>query len=298
MIAMPLKTKAILALGCLGLVALSIPALSRPSPRDFERDRQYMLRGHQQLRPAQLALRHRRARLSRGAARDTALIASPLTTIPARPTFGWPALVTEARKYIGTNPTDRSRLWCARFMNLVLAKAGYTGTGSDAAKSFAHYGRRVSGPEVGAIAVLTRGRRGGHVGVVTGLDARGNPIIVSGNHGRRVAESVYPRRRVIAYVMPADAPRGAPATRLAQMLQRPTAPPSTETPEEALLALLGLDERVQARAQPAPQQPAPHRVVQQVPYRVVQQGPLPPQRVAQQAAQTVRGGLPFDPQAG
>ena len=40
---------------------------------------------------------------------------------------------------------------------------------------------------------MSRGRRGGHVGVVSGIDASGNPIIISGNHGRRVAEAVYSR---------------------------------------------------------------------------------------------------------
>jgi hypothetical protein len=49
---------------------------------------------------------------------------------------------------------------------------------------------------------MTRRGGGGHVGVVSGIDRRGNPIVVSGNHGRRVAESVYPRSRVYAYVMP------------------------------------------------------------------------------------------------
>lgn len=119
-------------------------------------------------------------------------------------THAVPALVAEARKYIGTNPTDRKRLWCATFMNFVLAKAGYEGTNSDAAKSFAEYGHRISEPRVGAIAVLTRGHKGGHVGVVSGLDANGNPIIISGNHSPRgVGEGVYARSRVIAYVMPA-----------------------------------------------------------------------------------------------
>ena len=84
--------------------------------------------------------------------------------------FGPPLLVSEARKYLGTNPTARKRLWCATFMNFVLAKAGFAGTNSDAAKSFAYYGRRISEPKVGAIAVLTRGARGGHVGVVTGIE--------------------------------------------------------------------------------------------------------------------------------
>jgi len=110
-------------------------------------------------------------------------------------------VVSEARRYIGGNPTGRSRLWCARFMNMVLNRSGHKGTGSDMASSFAHYGRRVSGPEVGAIAVMGR-RGGGHVGVVSGIDRRGNPIIVSGNHGHRVAESVYPRGRIYAYVVP------------------------------------------------------------------------------------------------
>ena len=70
------------------------------------------------------------------------------------------------------------------------------------ARSFASYGQRLSGPQVGAIAVMTRGRRGGHVGVVSGIDPKGNPIVISGNHSRRVAESVYSRSRVYAYVMP------------------------------------------------------------------------------------------------
>ncbi len=116
---------------------------------------------------------------------------------------GGSSLVSEARRYIGRgNPTDRATLWCARFMNMVLERTGFRGTGSDMARSFASYGQRVNGPRVGAIAVMSRGKRGGHVGVVSGVDAKGNPIVVSGNHGRRVAEAVYPASRVYAYVMP------------------------------------------------------------------------------------------------
>ena len=111
-------------------------------------------------------------------------------------------LVSEARRWLGTNPTSRSSLWCARFMNFVLNRVGLKGTSSDMARSFASYGRRVPGPRVGAIAVMSRGRNGGHVGVVSGIDAQGNPIIISGNHGRRVAEAKYPRGRIYAYVMP------------------------------------------------------------------------------------------------
>ena len=116
--------------------------------------------------------------------------------------FGSSNVVAVARRYIGGNPTGRGRLWCARFMNMVLQRSGLHGTGSDMARSFASYGQRVSGPQIGAIAVMGR-RGGGHVGVVSGIDASGNPIVVSGNHGHRVAESVYPRGRIYAYVMPA-----------------------------------------------------------------------------------------------
>jgi uncharacterized protein (TIGR02594 family) len=110
-------------------------------------------------------------------------------------------LVMEARHYLGGNPTGRGSLWCARFMNMVLEKTGHHGTGSDMANSFAHYGTRVSGPQVGAIAVMGR-RGGGHVGIITGIDASGNPIMISGNNGNRVREAPVSRGRIYAYVMP------------------------------------------------------------------------------------------------
>ncbi|MGA7071560.1 TIGR02594 family protein [Bradyrhizobium sp.] len=115
--------------------------------------------------------------------------------------FGSSDLVSEARRYLGGNPTSRASLWCARFMNMVLQRTGHRGTGSDMASSFASYGQRVSGPEVGAIAVMGR-RGGGHVGIITGIDASGNPIMISGNNGNRVREAPISRGRIYAYVMP------------------------------------------------------------------------------------------------
>ena len=115
--------------------------------------------------------------------------------------FGGSSVVAEARRYIGGNPTSRRSLWCARFMNMVLEHTGHRGTGSDLARSFASYGQRVSGPQVGAIAVMGR-RGGGHVGVVSGIDGNGNPIVISGNSGHRVRELPISRGRIYAYVMP------------------------------------------------------------------------------------------------
>jgi uncharacterized protein (TIGR02594 family) len=112
------------------------------------------------------------------------------------------SLVAEARRWIGTNPTGRSSLWCADFMNFVLSRTGHRVHNSRSARSFASYGRPLPGPQVGAIAVLSRGAYGGHVGIVTGFDRSGNPIIISGNVEKRVEEIPFPRSRVIAYVAP------------------------------------------------------------------------------------------------
>jgi len=98
-----------------------------------------------------------------------------------------------------------SQLWCADFMNFVLRSAGGKGTQSRSARSFLQFGKRLDGPRIGAIAIFYRkGPNNGHVGVVRGTDGEGNPIVVSGNHGPTVKESIYPKAKVIAYVMPPD----------------------------------------------------------------------------------------------
>src|SRR3989338_250861 len=117
------------------------------------------------------------------------------------------SLVSEAGRYIGSNRTGRKSLWCGAFMDLVLKRTGHQGGGNLAA-NYARYGKRVPGPVVGAIAVMGR-KGGGHVGVVSAIEANGNPVVISGNTwsratgGKRaVSEHVSPRRRVYAYVMP------------------------------------------------------------------------------------------------
>jgi uncharacterized protein (TIGR02594 family) len=107
-------------------------------------------------------------------------------------------LVEQARAYIGrTGPSLGlpSRLWCSDFANMITGG----GTGSRFAKSWLSK-PRIS-PQVGAMVVTSR-RGGGHVGIVSGFTAKGDPIVISGNHGRRVGEGVYARSRIIAYVSP------------------------------------------------------------------------------------------------
>lgn len=109
------------------------------------------------------------------------------------------SLVEKARAYLGTNPTGWKSLWCGRFMAMIAPLAAHHVKNPNLARAWAVL--RHIAPRIGAIAVLSRGS-GGHVGVVSGFDDRGNPRIISGNHGHRVGEGFYPKRRVIAYVDP------------------------------------------------------------------------------------------------
>jgi uncharacterized protein (TIGR02594 family) len=178
-----------------------------------DRQASYVPFGFSPISPAVEATGSSRPRLKRSAAlarlrrfANTQASVTPSVT-PHEPGGGMAmsgsssGLVMEARHYLGGNPTGRGSLWCARFMNMVLERTGHHGTGSDMANSFASYGQRISGPQVGAIAVMGR-RGGGHVGIITGIDASGNPIMISGNNGNRVREAPVSRSRIYAYVMP------------------------------------------------------------------------------------------------
>lgn len=127
-------------------------------------------------------------------------------SIPVR-SYGIPAtlwattdLVSRARSYMGTNPTGWRSLWCGRFMAMIAPQAAARVGNPNLAKAWLAL-PRTSG-NIGDIAVMGR-RGGGHVGVVTGFDGAGNPIIVSGNAGgHAVREGTYSRHRILAFVSP------------------------------------------------------------------------------------------------
>lgn len=193
---LPLRGAA-LALCSVAIVALATPASARPHHGASRHHHAHHSKHHTKKHYGQRYRHH--ARRGRYAA------AAEASASQGFGGFGGSNVVAEARRYIGSgNPTGRASLWCARFMNMVLERSGHKGTGSDMARSFASYGQRISGPQVGAIAVMSRRRRGGHVGIVSGIDVKGNPIVISGNHGHRVAEATYSRGRVYAYVMPSS----------------------------------------------------------------------------------------------
>jgi hypothetical protein len=106
-----------------------------------------------------------------------------------------------AMKDVGTNPTGWKRLWCAKSLNMWLARSGKRGCGGNTAISCLAAGRKLSGPQVGAIAVMKH-----HVGIVKEVHGK-HVTLVSGNNSgrsgaRKVGVSKYARGRVVAYVWP------------------------------------------------------------------------------------------------
>lgn len=111
---------------------------------------------------------------------------------------GGSTLVSRARSYVGETARQvgvRTTLWCSAFIRKLTKAKGV----DDRARSWLNKPR--TSPRVGAIAVMGR-RGGGHVGIVSGFTKNGDPILISGNHNGRVAESVYPRSRILAWVSP------------------------------------------------------------------------------------------------
>jgi hypothetical protein len=101
------------------------------------------------------------------------------------------ALVEEARRYIGTNPTGRGSLWCGAFMDMVLKHTGHSG-GGNIAWGYSHYGTRVAGPQVGAIAVMH-----GHVGssaasMPTAIRSSSRAITITPLPNRSIRAGVFP----------------------------------------------------------------------------------------------------------
>lgn len=92
------------------------------------------------------------------------------------------------------------RLICAINVNSALAERGIIGTGSARAKSFLTWGM-ASAPVPGAVAVSSRGRRGGHVAIVSRVE-RGRVYVWNPSpRGRGWQEQAY-RYRAISFRVP------------------------------------------------------------------------------------------------
>lgn len=89
--------------------------------------------------------------------------------------------------------------WCSSFVNWVVERAGYKGTGSAAAKSWAKWG--VECPmQVGCLVVLKR-TGGHHVGFYTG--EKGDSIyLLGGNQSNKVCVSLFKKSLILSTRLP------------------------------------------------------------------------------------------------
>lgn len=93
--------------------------------------------------------------------------------------------------------------WCAAYVNWCLEKAGYAGTDSAWARSFANWGKKITTPRRGCIAVFKRGVSSGHVAFF--VSKSGTTIkTLGGNQGDEVCISTYSESKLIGYRIPSN----------------------------------------------------------------------------------------------
>jgi len=94
-----------------------------------------------------------------------------------------------------------STFWCSAFVNWCVEKAGFAGSNSAWARSWLNWGRSVSRPRRGCIAVFSRGT-GGHVAFY--VDAQGPDYrVLGGNQSDAVCIASYPKARLLGFRVPA-----------------------------------------------------------------------------------------------
>jgi len=130
------------------------------------------------------------------------------------------AALTDFLRTGGVNIDPQTRAWCADFVNATLTKSGQKGTDSGMARSFLNWGKQVSDPQVGDVAVFSRGDPNGsqgHVGFFAGKNPDGTIKVLGGNQGDAVSYGNYPESRLLGYRRAdpyagmADGPKGQEA---------------------------------------------------------------------------------------
>lgn len=115
--------------------------------------------------------------------------------------FGSPMYPPEtARSFLAKGGDSKPRAWCGWWMRHYL---GVKNPAGNLARWWAGYGTKASGPAVGTIVVWARGRRSGHVGIITGQAGNGQWVVKSGNDGNAVRERVRSVSGAIAFRWPA-----------------------------------------------------------------------------------------------
>jgi len=110
--------------------------------------------------------------------------------------------------------TNDEVAWCSSFVNWCMKQAGYDGTNSAWAKDWLNWGKKLTKPAYGVIAIIDYGVteagvvKGGHVGFVVGKTKNGSLVLLGGNQGKTgegsVDERLFSTKNINGYVLPAD----------------------------------------------------------------------------------------------
>lgn len=106
------------------------------------------------------------------------------------------------REATGNVINPATTAWCAAFVNAALGAKGQQGTDSNLARSFQNWGKAVSTPKKGDIAVFERGNSSwqGHVGFFVGpSDREGFVRILGGNQDNTVSIKEFPESKLLGY---------------------------------------------------------------------------------------------------
>ncbi len=111
--------------------------------------------------------------------------------------------IIEYHQTTSLKATDDETPWCSSFVNWCMEKAGYSGTGSAAARSWLKWGEQLDAPRTGCLVVLKRGKNPtqGHVGFYW-ADKSPRILLLGGNQGNEVSISSYSKADVIDYRWP------------------------------------------------------------------------------------------------
>lgn len=112
------------------------------------------------------------------------------------------AALTDFLQTGGQNLDPATTAWCAAFVNSTLKQAGKQGTGKLNARSFLDWGEGVDTPQVGDLAVFSRGDPSGwqgHVGFFKGYNPDGSINVLGGNQGDSVSVKPYAANNLLGF---------------------------------------------------------------------------------------------------
>mgnify|MGYP001566517174 CR=1 FL=1 len=102
---------------------------------------------------------------------------------------------------VGPGRDNDETPWCSAFVNWCIERAGYEGTDSAWAKSWLKWGKKITTPRRGCIAVFKRDGNKGHVAFYVGETAT-HVRVLGGNQNDAVNESEYEQERLLGYRVP------------------------------------------------------------------------------------------------